>query len=72
MKAINFSLHLSVLLLSHPSEHLKEFLPTDEGWPPYMRVYPILQWSYREVWEYLLLFKVPYCSLYNEGCVVLN
>lgn len=49
------------------SEHLKSFMMTDPGWPSYMRVYPILQWTYREVWEYLLLFKVPYCSLYNHG-----
>lgn len=49
------------------SEHLKPFMPTDLGWPCYMRVYPILPWTYREVWAYLLLFKVPYCSLYNQG-----
>lgn len=49
------------------SQHLTEFTPTDESWPSYMRIYPILKWSYHEVWQYLLSLQVPYCELYNHG-----
>lgn len=43
--------------------------PTDDGWPRYQRVHPILNWSYEQIWEYLKRFEVPYCDLYNEGYV---
>jgi hypothetical protein len=28
---------------------LTEFAPSSSGWPPYMRVNPILDWTYRSV-----------------------
>jgi phosphoadenosine phosphosulfate reductase len=37
--------------------------------PSKKKVYfsPIIHWSAAEVWEYIKTYKVPYCSLYDEG-----
>jgi Phosphoadenosine phosphosulfate reductase family len=32
-----------------------------------MRINPILNWMYSDVWAYLLHIKAPYCSLYDQG-----
>lgn len=31
-------------------EHLKHFDPTDHGWPPFMRIHPVIDWHYVEIW----------------------
>jgi len=43
--------------------------PTDPDWPSFLRVHPIINWTYDQIWEYLQRFSVPYCSLYDQGHV---
>ena len=43
------------------------FCPSSKGWPPFMRVNPILEWTYHDVWLFLRCASLPYCSLYERG-----
>ncbi|MCJ1311999.1 hypothetical protein MMC25_005673 [Agyrium rufum] len=46
---------------------LSPFDPTDGKWPPFMRIHPVLEWRYREIWAFLRELEVDYCALYDEG-----
>ncbi|XP_041976102.1 FAD synthase-like [Aricia agestis] len=49
------------------SESLQFMQKTDAGWPQIIRVLPLLNWSYHQIWSYIFKHKVPYCSLYDRG-----
>lgn len=40
---------------------------TDSNWPRFLRIHPILDWKYEEIWDFLVGSDVDYCTLYDEG-----
>lgn len=40
---------------------------TDTDWPQFMRIFPILDWHYSDIWDYIHTFRLPYCNLYDVG-----
>ncbi|PHH58634.1 hypothetical protein CDD81_5015 [Ophiocordyceps australis] len=49
------------------SEFLTPFSPTDKDWPQFMRINPVLDWQYHEIWAFIRHLDIPFCSLYNQG-----
>ena len=43
------------------------FAMTTKGWPEMMRINPILQWDYKDVWRFIKGTNVRYCCLYDQG-----
>ena len=51
-----------------PDGHgLEHFSPTSLSWPPCMRICPVLEWDYGQVWAFLRGVGVPFCVLYERG-----
>ncbi|MCJ1472395.1 3'-phosphoadenosine 5'-phosphosulfate sulfotransferase [Lambiella insularis] len=46
---------------------LTHFDPTDGGWPPFMRIHPVIDWHYTEIWDFIRHLDIPYCELYDKG-----
>lgn len=49
------------------SENLECITQTDRGWPQIDRLFPILEWKYGQVWNYIEENKIPVCELYSKG-----
>ena len=57
----------SVLCIPDPRALQDFFCPSSKGWPPFLRVNPVLNWAYSDVWAHLRAIEAAYCSLYLEG-----
>ena len=49
------------------SRELEPICKSSAGWPEFDRVFPILDWSYHHIWEFMRIFELPYSTLYDEG-----
>lgn len=49
------------------SENLHFFQATDPGWPEFIRIHPMLNWEYDDIWNIIKTMKIPYCVLYDRG-----
>ncbi|GKT32428.1 hypothetical protein ADUPG1_006592 [Aduncisulcus paluster] len=58
---------LGVRATDMPSKHLSFFSSPSVSWPNVVRIIPLLNWSIIDIWEFLLRFDVPFCSLYSRG-----
>ncbi|ORY58029.1 uncharacterized protein BCR38DRAFT_353293 [Pseudomassariella vexata] len=43
------------------------FDETDRDWPRFMRIHPVIDWHYREIWGFIRAMEIPYCPLYDMG-----
>lgn len=50
-----------------PGTKMEPMTPTDNDWPKFMRINPILNWTYGQVWDFIRELEIPYCDLYNQG-----
>ncbi|KAE9992727.1 hypothetical protein Vi05172_g11978 [Venturia inaequalis] len=48
-------------------EFLTHFDRTDHGWPDFMRVHPVIDWHYVDIWNFIIHLQIPYCPLYDQG-----
>ncbi|KAI3404070.1 FAD1 [Candida oxycetoniae] len=48
-------------------ENLVKEQYTDHNWPKFLRIHPILDWKYVEIWDFLIGTNVEYCKLYDKG-----
>ncbi|KAK5656120.1 hypothetical protein OQA88_4880 [Cercophora sp. LCS_1] len=49
------------------SEFLEHFSPTDADWPQLMRVNPLIDWHYAEIWTFIRHLELSFCCLYDRG-----
>lgn len=48
-------------------EKLTHFDRTDHGWPDFVRVHPVIDWHYVEIWAFIRHLGIEYCPLYDQG-----
>lgn len=46
---------------------LTHFDRTDSGWPDFVRIHPVIDWHYAEIWTFIRHLGFEYCVLYDQG-----
>ncbi|KAB8232441.1 FAD synthase [Aspergillus alliaceus] len=46
---------------------LTHFDRTDSGWPDFVRIHPVIDWHYAEIWAFIRQLGLEYCPLYDQG-----
>ncbi|KII65651.1 FAD synthase [Thelohanellus kitauei] len=46
---------------------LESIQKTDDDWPYFLRIHPLLDFTYEDIWSYIYRYDVPFCQLYNQG-----
>ncbi|PKY09313.1 adenine nucleotide alpha hydrolases-like protein [Aspergillus campestris IBT 28561] len=46
---------------------LTHFDPTDSGWPDFVRIHPVIDWHYAQIWTFIRHLDLRYCPLYDQG-----
>ncbi|KAJ5148219.1 hypothetical protein N7526_001571 [Penicillium atrosanguineum] len=46
---------------------LTHFDRTDHGWPDFMRIHPMIDWHYAEIWAFIRHLDLEFCDLYRQG-----
>ncbi|KXT04712.1 hypothetical protein AC579_616 [Pseudocercospora musae] len=46
---------------------LTHFDMTDKNWPRFMRIHPVIDWHYAEIWGFIKELEIEYCELYDLG-----
>jgi FAD synthetase len=49
------------------SSNYTVFMPTDKDWPSVMRIHPLIDWEYQDIWQVIKYLEIPYCELYDRG-----
>lgn len=49
------------------AEDLKPIQRTDDGWPDFLRLQPLLHWKLAHIWSFLLYSGEPICGIYGAG-----
>ncbi|ODV60014.1 Phosphoadenosine phosphosulfate reductase, partial [Ascoidea rubescens DSM 1968] len=49
------------------SQNLEFIQRTDNNWPEFNKVSPLLNWNNTDIWMFLLSLDIKYCELYNNG-----
>src|SRR5699024_1947830 len=47
--------------------NLTHFDRTDSGWPDFVRIHPVIDWHYAEIWSFIRHLGLEYCPLYDQG-----
>merc|ERR1711953_953805 len=48
-------------------QDMKPYVMTDGVYPTFLRIFPLLEFDYGQVWDFLLSLNISYCTLYDRG-----